>query len=151
MHSRPPLLTGGLLAAALLLPVSAHAQQRAGIDLFEKRIRPALVRYCYECHAGDAEVEGGLRLDSRAALRKGGESGPVLVAGKPDESLIVSALEHDGLEMPPDKKLPEGIVADFKRWIALGAPDPRDRPGPRDRRGAGRRETPLGLSTVAAA
>ena len=82
-----------------------------------------LVKHCYECHSRDAkEVGGKLLLDTRDGLRKGGESGPALVAGKPDESLIVQALRYDGLEMPPEKPLPEAVVNDVEEWIRRGAP-----------------------------
>ncbi len=65
--------------------------------------------------------EGGLRLDTRDGLLKGGDSGPVLQAGKPDESLIILALNHSGPEMPPDKKLPAKTILHFERWVAAGA------------------------------
>jgi len=99
------------------------------VDFFENRIRPLLVQHCYECHsASSAEVQGGLRLDSRAAIRKGGESGPAVVPGKVSESLLLEAVRHESFEMPPDKKLPDAAITDLERWIEMGAPDPRDRP-----------------------
>jgi len=104
-----------------------RADDAAGRELFEKRIRPVLVRHCYECHSAAAkEPKGKLRLDSRAAVRAGGESGPAIVPGKPDESPLIDALKHDGLEMPPGKKLPDDVIGDFVRWVEIGAPDPRD-------------------------
>lgn len=97
-------------------------------EFFERRIRPILVVHCYECHSAIAsEVKGGLFLDSRPAMLKGGESGPVLVAGKPRESLLLAALKHESLEMPPGKKLPDTVIRDFSDWIEHGAPDPRDK------------------------
>ena len=103
------------------------AKQAAGLDLFEKRIRPVLVKHCYECHSAESkEVEGGLLLDTRAGIRRGGETGPAVVPAKIKDSLIISALEHDDLEMPPKAKLPDAVIADFRRWIDLGAPDPRE-------------------------
>ena len=100
-------------------------EQRA---FFESRIRPVLVKQCYECHSERAKKLGGsLSLDSAADMVEGGESGPAVVPGKPDESLIVQALRYDGLEMPPKKRLPEGVVEDFARWVKMGAPDPRIR------------------------
>jgi hypothetical protein len=83
---------------------------------------------CYECHAKGAKKIGGkLLLDSPAALQKGGESGAPIVAGKPEESLLFRALRHENdLEMPPEKPLPEAVIADFSRWIKMGAPDPRE-------------------------
>jgi len=110
------------------IPASARAaEEDAGIALFEAKIRPVLVKECYSCHAAGAKsIKGGLRLDSREAVRAGGESGPILVPGKPEESPLLEALRHEGLEMPPKGKLPGVVIADFERWIRLGAPDPRD-------------------------
>lgn len=102
------------------------------MNFFENKIRPVLVEHCYECHsvaAADAgKLKGGLRLDSRAATRQGGDTGPAIVAGKPEESLLLSALHYQDYEMPPSGKLPEATIADFKQWIEMGAPDPRDGP-----------------------
>lgn len=107
----------------------AQADDRAALEHFEKRIRPVLIEQCYDCHSAAAkEVKGGLLVDFRDGLRKGGESGPAVVPGKPVESLLIAALKHDGLAMPPKKKLSEAVVADFEKWIADGAVDPRDEP-----------------------
>ena len=96
------------------------------LAFFEKRIRPVLVEHCYPCHSSSAKIiQGGLRLDHRAGLAKGGDSGPAIVPGTPDESLILHALRYASLEMPPKGKLSEAIIADFATWIAMGAPDPR--------------------------
>jgi hypothetical protein len=100
-----------------------------GIDFFEKKIRPILVEHCYQCHAKDAKKQrGGLLLDSRAGIRKGGDTGPAVVPGKPAESLLLKAVRHvdPELKMPPKGKLPDAVIADLEKWIALGAPDPRD-------------------------
>ena len=96
---------------------------------FESRIRPVLVEHCYKCHSGRTKSpKGGLRLDSREALLRGGGNGPAIVPGKPDDSLLIKAFSHEGevAEMPPDEKLPDRVLADFRRWIASGAPDPRN-------------------------
>lgn len=107
-------------------PASQADEQR---DFFEAKIRPVLVKHCYECHSSQsAEVAGKLLVDSRDGMRSGGESGPVLLAGRPDESLIIQALRYDGLEMPPEAPLPPAVVQDFVRWIKLGAADPREQP-----------------------
>ncbi|MEX0585808.1 MAG: DUF1553 domain-containing protein [Pirellulales bacterium] len=110
-------------------PAAAADPGPAALDLFEKKIRPVLVAKCYECHSAAAEKDGKLKgafkLDSAAGLRRGGETGPALVSGKPDDSLLIEALKHEGLEMPPSGKLPAAVIADFERWIAAGAPDPR--------------------------
>jgi hypothetical protein len=98
----------------------------SGVDFFESRIRPILVEHCLECHSGDSKIlRGGLRLDSRQESLKGGDSGPVLVPGKPEDSLLISAMKYDGLEMPPKGKLPDSVIADFETWIRDGASDPR--------------------------
>jgi len=117
-----------LAVVALLSQNAAHAQRLSAADraLFENKIRPVLVQHCYECHAADAKELGGkLRLDTREAMRQGGQSGPALIAGKPDASLIIQALRYDGVEMPPQQPLPPTVVEDFARWIRRGAPDPR--------------------------
>jgi hypothetical protein len=98
-----------------------------GIAFFEKKIRPVLVEHCAECHfpQTDKEPAGGLLLNSRAASHRGGDSGPAVVPGKVDESLLLDALRYDGFEMPPQGKLPQAVIDDFTAWIKLGAPDPR--------------------------
>ena len=98
-------------------------------EFFEKRIRPVLIRHCYECHsAASSELKGGLRLDSREFIRKGGESGPAVVPGNTSVSLLLDAVRHESFEMPPDRKLPERVIEDFETWIEAGAVDPRDMP-----------------------
>ncbi|MEQ1826925.1 MAG: PSD1 and planctomycete cytochrome C domain-containing protein [Pirellula sp.] len=87
---------------------------------FEREIRPVLVSQCIKCH-GEKKQEGGLRLDSRKGLLQGGDSGAAVVAGKPEESLLIEAIHHRGLEMPPTGKLPNKVLLHFERWIAGGA------------------------------
>lgn len=100
---------------------------KAGIEFFEKKIRPVLVTQCYECHAADSKkVKGGLLLDTRDGIRKGGESGAAVVPGNAGDSLLIEALKYDGLEMPPKQKLPDSVIADFVKWVEMGAPDPRE-------------------------
>ncbi len=98
-------------------------------DFFESNIRPVLVEHCYACHSlsGD-QIEGGLRLDSRESIRRGGDSGPAVEPHRVDGSLLISALKYESLEMPPDRKLPQEVIADFEKWIGQGAVDPRDEP-----------------------
>lgn len=99
------------------------------VDFFEKRVRPLLVAHCLECHSqGDTPAEGGLRLDSRTGWQAGGELGPPIVPGKPDESLLIEAVEQksDRLQMPPDNRLSPQEIAILREWIARGAPDPRE-------------------------
>jgi len=94
---------------------------------FENKIRPVLVQQCYECHSGNGKKSGGkLLLDTPADMMAGGQSGPALVLGNPDESLIIQAVRYDGLEMPPKKKLPDQVVSDLVTWVKMGAPDPRE-------------------------
>src|SRR5262245_6705939 len=117
-----------LAALLLFVPLLAQAaDDPKGIDFFEKNIRPVLVAKCYQCHSASAkELQGELRLDTREGIRKGGESGLVIVPGKPDESPLMKAIRHDeGLEMPPKEKLPDSAIANFAKWIEMGAPDPR--------------------------
>lgn len=103
-----------------------------GIEFFETKIRPVLINNCYECHSAKAsKVKGGLLLDTRSGWMSGGDSGPVIVPGKPEESLLVKSLRHiDKPKMPPKAPLPSNVVADFEKWIAMGAPDPRIGGGP---------------------
>src|SRR5262245_4145455 len=98
-----------------------------GVDFFEKKIRPVLVEHCYACHSQEAKkVRAELLLDTRDGLLKGGESGPAVVPGNPGKSLLLQALRQtDDLRMPPNKKLPDAVIADFAKWIEMGAPDPR--------------------------
>ena len=95
---------------------------------FETKIRPVLVTHCSKCHASTAaKLRGGLHIDSREGLRRGGDSGPALVPGKPEESLLIRAIRYgdEELRMPPKGKLPDAVVADFESWVKMGAPDPR--------------------------
>ncbi len=99
------------------------------LKFFEERIRPVLVKSCYECHSAAAvqrkRLKGGLRVDSRAGLLRGGDSGPAMIENDADQSLLIRALRYDSLEMPPQGKLPANVIADFERWISRGAADPR--------------------------
>jgi hypothetical protein len=114
----------------LLACCSISSAAEPGIDFFEKKVRPVLVQSCYPCHSLEAKKQrGGLALDSRDALRKGGDTGPAIIPGKPAESLLLKAVRYreDGLRMPPKGKLPDTVIADLEKWIALGAPDPHDK------------------------
>lgn len=117
----------------LVLLATPLLGQSPGVEFFERRIRPILVEHCEACHSSRLdEPMGGLRVDSRTALRAGGDSGPVVVPGAPAESLVVKALEYldPVLKMPPTGKLPDRVIEDFRSWIAAGAPDPREIPSP---------------------
>ena len=126
---RSPLIASAFFVLGASLAGAAEPDGKA-LELFERNIRPVLVEHCYGCHSAEAEgrkkLKGGLRLDNREALSRGGDSGPALVPGKPDESLLVEALRYGGdVKMPPKGKLPDAVVRDFEAWIARGAPDPR--------------------------
>lgn len=98
------------------------------VEFFEKRIRPMLVEHCYECHSATAKkIKGGLVLDSRAGVVKGGDTGPAVAPRDPAASLLIQAIRHqtEDVAMPPKKKLPPQVIADFEEWVKLGAPDPR--------------------------
>jgi hypothetical protein len=96
-------------------------------EFFERKIRPVLVEHCYECHsAGAKKIKGGLVLDSRAGVQKGGDTGAAITPGDPEASLLVQAIRHTDPEMVmPKKKLPAHVIADFETWVKMGAPDPR--------------------------
>lgn len=129
------------LALFLFAVLPALAQEPDGADapsltpeqtsFFESRIRPVLVEHCYACHSAEsANPGGGLRLDSRNAWVNGGDSGPAIEPGKPDSSLLLEAIryETEGFQMPPRKaggKLDADVIADFEKWVEMGAPDPR--------------------------
>lgn len=118
-----------IITACIVFLVGATARADDDVEFFEKRIRPVLVERCFKCHsASSPKPKGGLRVDRRAALLDGGESGAAIVTGKPDESLLVKAIAWSGVvsEMPPDGKLPDRVIADFREWIARGVPFPAD-------------------------
>ncbi|MCC6508229.1 MAG: PSD1 domain-containing protein [Pirellulaceae bacterium] len=112
------VFTLGFAASSTLVADDGRMAERAA--QFEREIRPVFVGQCLKCH-GATKQEGGLRLDTRDGLMKGGDSGPALVPGKPEESLLLDALNHNGLEMPPTSKLPPKTILHFERWIAGGA------------------------------
>jgi hypothetical protein len=117
----------GITAFVLLVRAGQAAEPaRAEADFFEQKIRPVLVEHCFACHSARApKLKGGLRLDTREGVRQGGESGPAIVPGKPDASLMLRALRYTEHKMPPRGQLPERVIADFQRWIETGAIDPR--------------------------
>jgi hypothetical protein len=113
-----------MAALVVLTPSLARAD---GVAFFEKKIRPMLVEHCYKCHSGEAKKpKGGLLLDSVAGIRKGGDSGPLFVPGKPKESLLLTVLRHEDMAMPPNGKLPDTIINDTVTWIENGAPLPAE-------------------------
>ena len=121
-------VVGGCCLLTAVLCGTACADD--GVEFFEKKIRPVLVERCYSCHSAEAAakktLKGNLLLDTREAIRKGGDSGPAVVPGKPEDSLLIAAIRHESIEMPPKGKLPDETIADFVKWVQIGAPDPRD-------------------------
>jgi hypothetical protein len=126
-HAFLPLACAAAFLAAL--PLLAAEPDPKGVEFFESKIRPVLVEQCYKCHSTESgKSKGSLTLDTRAATLKGGQTGPAVVPGNPEKSLLLAALRHEGdVKMPPKTKLPDAIVKDFRRWVEIGAPDPRDR------------------------
>ena len=122
------------LLLGLALPM--HAAD-ARDDFFESKIRPVFVKHCYECHSATSEkLKGGLRMDSRAALLKGGDSGPALVPGDPAKSLLLRVVRHEekDLEMPAKKpKLPDAVITDLEQWVKQGAAFPSGVATPADK------------------
>ncbi len=126
------------LAALTLFAPSAHAATPtpADLDFFESKIRPILIDSCYKCHnAAEGKTKGSLALDTREGLLKGGATGPGLLAGDPDKSLLIQAIRYtdEDLQMPPLKdgeggKLPPEKIALLEEWVRRGAPDPRTGP-----------------------
>ncbi len=99
------------------------------VAFFEKTIRPILINRCYECHSVESgKSKGGLLLDSRDAILKGGDNGPALVAGNPEKSRIIESVRYHNqdLQMPPKGALPSAEVKALEAWVKMGAPDPRE-------------------------
>ena len=122
-----------MLVTVLLLvrPTVGRGADEAGLEFFEKKIRPLLVTHCYECHAADSKKLGGeLRLDDADSIRKGGESGAAINFDKPEASLLLKAIKYDddALKMPPKGKLPDAAIADLTEWVKRGAPAPAGKP-----------------------
>lgn len=126
---RGSLATAFIFAGAVSSFAADGAVSPADLQFFESKIRPILIENCYQCHSREADkVRGGLLLDSREGVLHGGSTGPAIVAGKPDESLLIQAIRYrdPDLQMPPqDKKLSDRQIADLTEWVKRGAPDPR--------------------------
>jgi hypothetical protein len=126
---RPHLYPAVILASLASQALAADTNEP--LEFFESKIRPVLAQNCFECHSVQAQknkkLKAGLLLDSKAGILHGGETGSALVAGKATESLIMKVLRHEikGAEMPPKGALPSSVIADFAKWIEMGAPDPR--------------------------
>ncbi len=117
----------GAEPAAIPKGKAAAAPTADQLEFFEKKIRPVLAQHCYSCHSEESrQVQANLWLDTRDGIRRGGDSGPSVVPGKPAESQLLDALRFESFEMPPSGKLSDAVIADFEKWIAMGAPDPRE-------------------------
>jgi len=128
------VLTG--IAGFRVVDASEPIPTAEGITFFEAKIRPVLLTHCMECHSDDSgKMDGGLALDRRAGWQVGGESGPAITPGDSAASLLMSAIRYESIEMPPTGKLPAAVIADFEKWIDMGAPDPRDEAMPSGVRG----------------
>ena len=140
------VLFSALLASSLISTAEAQGKPQSRLEslgesppevkdsqeslaFFESKIRPVLVEQCYSCHSQEAatkgKLKGGLYLDSKEGLQRGGDTGPALSSEHTEESLILKALRYEEYEMPPSGKLSANIIEDFERWIAQGAIDPR--------------------------
>ncbi len=113
-----------VMATSVLIAQTASRDAQATtadqIKFFENHVRPQLAGRCYKCH-GPKKQENGLRLDSLQAMLQGGETGPAIVPGRPDESLLIEAVRHESLEMPPDDQLPAAVINRLAEWIQGGA------------------------------
>ncbi len=126
------LCTAAILLAGFCSLRAENLPDAAGVEFFEKKIRPILVDNCYKCHSSEAEkVKGGLLLDTRDGLLKGGDTGAAITLGDAEKSLLIKAVRYtdDELKMPPSKgggkKLSTEQIADLETWVKMGAPDPR--------------------------
>ena len=116
----------GRMVSSLVLAAQV-ASGSDGFTFFENKVRPIMEEHCLKCHSEAKKVKGGLLLDRKAGWEDGGDSGPVIVPGKPEESLLIQMIRHeaDVEAMPPKSKLSDGEIADLAHWIKMGAPDPR--------------------------
>jgi len=131
MSIKPSVILIGSIVLSAAWPAICRAEDEAtaaGEAFFEKKIRPLLVKRCYECHSAKSKkLKGGLRVDSHAALLSGGDSGPAVAPNKPQDSLLIVAVNYqeEDLQMPPKGKLPEAEIALLTEWVRRGAPFPK--------------------------
>src|SRR6516164_2378478 len=118
----------GLLACAVPARAADPKPTPEQVEFFEKKVRPVLVSQCFPCHSAGKKRSGGLLLDSRAGLLKGGDTGPAIVPGDPGKSLLVTAIGYQDIpKMPKRTKLPDEQIADLTAWVKMGAPWPDDK------------------------
>jgi mono/diheme cytochrome c family protein len=125
MISTKTILLGAVVVLGFFpVPLFAGGPGPADVEFFEKKVRPIFVAHCFKCH-GNGKAKGGLSLASRDAMLKGGDSGPVVVAGQPAKSPLIEAIRYEGeTQMPPKKKLAERDIAELTAWVQRGAPWP---------------------------
>ncbi|MEX0671597.1 MAG: PSD1 and planctomycete cytochrome C domain-containing protein [Pirellulales bacterium] len=126
-----------MLVVVWLVPLAARGDSAAKtipseqLEFFEKHVRPLLAKRCFGCHGG-TQAEGGLSLATSNGWQQGGDSGPAIVPGRPEKSLLIDAITYRSLEMPPADEggqMPADEIAVLSRWVAMGAPDPRSGDG----------------------
>lgn len=123
-RNRVAAILTGCLAVAWASPASADDKISAEhLKFFEGHVRPLLIQKCLSCH-GEEQQKGSLRLDSLEAMLKGGDSGPAIVPGNPDESMLVEAIRYESYEMPPSGQMPEKDINILVQWVKIGAPWP---------------------------
>ena len=135
---RFPILIAGCFALVL---ASARAVTPEETEFFEKSVRPVLAEHCYKCH-GPEKQKAALRLDSRDAVLKGTDDGPVVVVGKPDESSLIKSIRHQGDSKMPEKedKLPDAQISALSEWVKIGLPWPEsDKPASNAREAAAKK------------
>jgi len=132
MRSAFQFATRGVLVLAVLSTGAGSMAQvltRTQSEFFENKVRPIFVNDCYKCHSKEApKLKGGLSLESREGWLTGGNSGPAIVPGNPDASLLIKAIRYtnEDLQMPPKgRRLSDSEIADLETWVKMGAPDPR--------------------------
>lgn len=123
----PSILALGRCGAADVASDRLSDVEPAELEFFEKEVRPLLAEHCFECHSVQSDkLQAGLELDSHAALIRGGDSGPAVVPGDVDGSLVIEAVRYESYEMPPAGKLADGDIQTLERWVEMGAPWPEE-------------------------
>lgn len=119
-----------------LFAATAFGQSAEDVEFFEKKVRPLLSERCYECHSAEKKTKGGLRVDTREGWVKGGDSGPTVVPGDIEKSLLIKAIRWTDLDlqMPPKQKLSTAEIQTLEEWVRRGAPDPRNADAPKTAR-----------------
>ena len=113
--------------ALLLFGIAIAEPTQEQLTFFENEVRPMLATHCYECHSAKSKkLKAGLRVDHINGLVRGGDSGPAIEPGKPDESVLISAIRYEDYEMPPSGKLPAKEIAVLEKWVSIGAPWPKE-------------------------